>query len=86
LPTTQAAASGCPEGAYLFSAAYGQADFSSSLRLSRFLGEILSDPEITFNVQNLFHAKQFSYFQYSNATSRYYRTGQTISFGLHGAF
>ncbi|GAA0532765.1 TonB-dependent receptor [Rhizomicrobium palustre] len=86
LPTTQAAASGCPEGAYLFSAAYGQADFSSSLRLSRFLGEIPSDPEITFNVQNLFHAKQFSYFQYSNATSRYYRTGQTISFGLHGAF
>ncbi|HWX89312.1 MAG TPA: TonB-dependent receptor, partial [Rhizomicrobium sp.] len=38
LPNATAQASGCPQGAYLFSAPYGQADFSSSYRLSNLLG------------------------------------------------
>lgn len=85
LPTIQAASAGCPGGAYFFNGAYGQADFSSSFHLSRLI-TLPSDPEVTFNVQNLLNAKQYSYFQYRNAISRYYRTGQTFMIGLHGAF
>lgn len=85
LPSIQAAASGCAEGAYLFSAPYGQADFSSSLRLSEIAGHLPSDPQLTLNVQNVFNARQVSYFQYPDATSRSYHTGQTLMIGLHGA-
>jgi TonB-dependent receptor len=73
-------------GAYLFSSPYGQADFSSSLKLDRILGELPSDPEITFSVQNVFNAKQRSYFQYENAAHSYYMKGQTFMFGVHGSF
>jgi TonB-dependent receptor len=86
LPNITASSAGCPEGAYTFTGAYGQADFSSSLKLSKFVADIPSDPEITFNVQNLFNAKQFSYLQYKSATDRYYRVGQTLMFGFHGSF
>lgn len=86
LPTTVASTSGCPNGAYLFSAPYGQADFSSSVKLSKLFGEIASDPEIVFNIQNVFNAKQRSYFQYENATHSYYEKGQTFMLGLHGSF
>jgi len=86
LPTTVASIDGCPTGAYLFSAPYGQADFSSSIKLSKFAGELPSDPELTFSVQNVFNAKQRSYFQYENAAHSYYVKGQTFMFGLHGSF
>ena len=39
LPTTLASSGGCAGGAYLFSAAHGQLDFSSSLELSRIFGD-----------------------------------------------
>jgi TonB-dependent receptor len=80
-------AGGCPTGAYLFSKAYGQADFSSSWRVSKFIGgDIPSDPEITFDVQNIFGAKQVSYFQLSDAVHSYYIKGQTYMFGIRGTF
>jgi TonB-dependent receptor len=86
LPNTNASTAGCPQGAYLFSQAYGQADFSSSLRLSEFFGEIPTDPELTFDVQNLFHSKQRSYDQWVTATHNYYDQGQVILFGVRGSW
>jgi TonB-dependent receptor len=86
LPNITAASAGCPEGAYTFNGAYGQADLSASVKLSKLALDLPSDPDISLNVQNLFGAKQFSYFQYKNAVDRYYRTGQTVMFGLHGSF
>lgn len=87
LPTVSSASGdGCPTGAYLFAAPYGQADFSSSLKLSKIFGEIATDPELVFNIQNVFNAKQWSYFQYKNAVHSYYEKGQTFMIGLHGSF
>ena len=87
LPSTYAASGdGCPQGAYMFSAPYGQADFSSSLKLSRLVGEVPSDPELTFSVQNVFNAKLRSYIQNVNEAHSYYISGQTFMFGVHGSF
>ncbi len=85
-PTTAALGAGCPSGAYLFSEAYGQADFSSSLKLSRLMGDLPSDPELTFDVQNVFNAKQKMFFQYPNAVHSYYDAGATYMLGVHGTF
>jgi TonB-dependent receptor len=80
-------AGGCPTGAYLFSKAYGQADFSSSFHLNKIFGQdIPSDPELTFDVQNIFSAKQVTYFQLPDAVHSYYIKGQTYLFGLRGTF
>ena len=76
----------CPGGAYLFSQAYGQADFSSSLRLSRLFGELPTDPEVTFDVQNLFRGKLRTFDQFTNATHSYYNQGQVILFGIRGSW
>ena len=86
LPNTNASVSGCPQGAYLFTKAYGQADFSSSIRLSRLLGDIPTDPELTFDVQNLFKAKIRGYDQFVSATHNYYNQGQVILVGLRGSW
>jgi TonB-dependent receptor len=88
LPSVYAATNdGCPSGAYLFSSPYGQADFSSSVNLAKVFGtELPSDPELTFSIQNVFNAKQRSYFQYENAAHSYYVKGQTYMFGVHGTF
>ncbi len=86
LPNINAQVSGCPQGAYLFSKAYGQADFSSSVRLSRFFGEIPTDPELTFDVQNLFNSKLRAYDQWVTATHNYYDQGQVIIFGVRGTW
>jgi TonB-dependent receptor len=80
---------GCPgsaPGAFLFSAPYGQADFSSSLKLARLFGDLPSDPELTFDVQNVLSAKQVNYFQLPDAVHSYYIKGQTYLFGLRGKF
>ena len=77
---------GCPGGAYLFGAAYGQADLSSSLKLGKIFGEIPSDPELTFDVLNVFSAKSWSYYQMPDAVHSYYIKGQTYMLGLRGSF
>lgn len=77
---------GCPAGSYVFTRAYGQTDFSSSLKLSRLFGAIPSDPAITLDVQNLFDARQSSYGQLKSAVHSYYVKGQTVMLGLRGSF
>ncbi|MEI9992448.1 MAG: TonB-dependent receptor [Rhizomicrobium sp.] len=86
LPSAAAAASGCPGGAYLFSAPYGELDLSSSLKLARLFGDLPSDPELTFDIQNVTKAKLKVYDQYPNALHSYYDQGQIILFGLRGTF
>jgi TonB-dependent receptor len=86
LPNANAQAAGCPQGAYLFSAPYGQADFSSSYRISNLIGDVPTDPEVTFDVQNLFRSKLRTYDQFTNATHSYYNQGLIILFGLRGTW
>lgn len=77
---------GCPGGAYIFGAPYGQADLSSSIKLANFLGEIPSDPDLSFNIQNLFNATQRSYIMWSDTPHTYYRKGMSFMLGLRGTF
>jgi TonB-dependent receptor len=77
---------GCTAGAFLFGAPYGQMDFSSSLKLSTLFGDLPSDPEVTFDVQNVTSSKQRSYFQLPDAVHNYYIKGQTFLFGVRGTF
>jgi len=76
----------CPDGAYMYGKEYGQFDLSSSLRLSRLFGDLPSDPELTFNITNLFNAKQRSYIQYTDAIKSYYDAGATYMVGIRGSF
>jgi len=84
LPSTANPA--CPGGAYLYGAAYGQMDMSSSLRLSNLFGEIPTDPEVTFDVTNITDSKLISYFNFPNAIHSYYNQGRTFMFGLRGTW
>ena len=84
LPSTASAT--CPAGAYLYNNAYSQLDLSSSLKLSTLFGELRSDPEIMFNVQNVLKSKLRSYFQYPEAVLAYYSPGTTYTFGIRGTF
>jgi TonB-dependent receptor len=77
---------GCPGGAYIFNKAYGQADLSTSFRLSRVFGEIPGDPQLTFDLQNLFNAKQRSYLMYPDTVHTYYIKGRTVLLGVRGSF
>jgi TonB-dependent receptor len=76
----------CQNGAYLFAAPYGQMDASASLKLSTVFGQIPSDPELTFDLQNLFNAKQVTYDQFPSAVHSYYIKGQTFLLGLRGSW
>jgi len=84
LPSTANPA--CPGGAYLYGAAYGQMDMSSSLRLSSLFGEIPTDPEVTFDVTNVTDSKLISYFNFPNALHSYYNQGRTFMFGVRGTW
>jgi TonB-dependent receptor len=86
LPSVSMLAANCPGGAYLRGAPYGQLDFSSSLDLSNIFGELPSDPQLTFDVQNLMHSKRRTYDQWSNATNTYYDAGSVFLFGVRGRF
>lgn len=77
---------GCPAGAYIFGAPYGQLDFSSSYELSKLFGDLPSDPELTFDIQNVTHSKQRAYFQYPSADFTYYNPGAVYMFGIRGSF
>ena len=66
---------------------YATVDLSSSLKLSKFLGEIPSDPEITFDVQNLTHAKVGrSYKQSAKLMNYSYDPGSFFMLGIRGSF
>ena len=71
--------------AALFSDDYQQWDFSSSVDLDRFIG--IDHPlQLTFDVINLFKAKQRTYFQFDNATFTEYKPGRQFLIGLRGSF
>ncbi len=65
---------------------YAQVDLSSSLKLSKFFGELPTDPEVTFDVQNLTHAKVGrSYKMYPNLMNYSYNPGSLFLFGVRGS-
>jgi len=72
--------------AALYTDPYAQLDLSASYKLSKLFGELPSDPEVTFDVQNLLQETQRTYFQYNNATFTYYEPGYVILFGVRGTF
>jgi hypothetical protein len=66
---------------------YGTVDVSSSVKLSKFVGDLPSDPEVTFDVQNLTHAKVGrSYKQFTNVMNYSYNPGSLFMIGLRGSF
>ncbi|MDR3526471.1 MAG: TonB-dependent receptor [Rhizomicrobium sp.] len=66
---------------------YGQLDLSSSVKLSKFFGELPSDPDFTFDVQNLTHAKVGrSYKQFTNLMNYSYNPGSLFLLGVRGSF
>lgn len=64
---------------------YRQWDFSGSLDLAEVFGNDYL-PELTVDVQNIFEAKQRSYFQFPNAAFTYFNAGRQILVGLRGSF
>ena len=65
---------------------FATVDLSSSVKLSKFFGEIPSDPELTFDVQNLFHALNGrSYKQYPNLMNYSYNGGSLFLIGVRGS-
>lgn len=76
---------GCPAGLYTFTAAYGQADFSSSLKLSKLFGTVPTDPALSFEIQNVFDARQSSYAQMKSALHSYFIKGRTLMLGVRGS-
>jgi len=70
-----------------YSRDFAQADISSSIKFSKFFGDLPTDPEATFDVQNLFHAKNsFSYKQFTNLANQVYNPGSLFMFGVRGSF
>ena len=66
---------------------FAQADLSTSVKLSKFFGELPTDPEATFDVQNLFHAKNTgSWTGYTNVINSIYNPGSIFMFGVRGSF
>lgn len=84
LPTT--AISNCPGGAVIYKSPYGQLDLSSSVKLAKLFGGIWSDPELTFDAQNLTKSKLRTYWQFPNLVGDYYRPGTTFLVSLRGSF
>jgi TonB-dependent receptor len=69
-----------------YSLDYGQVDLSSSLALSKFFGDLPTDPQLTFDVQNLTHAKVGrSYKMYSNLMNYSYNPGSLFLIGVRGS-
>ncbi len=64
----------------------GQADLSSSFRLSEVFGELPSDPQVTFDVQNLFRAKTPSWMGGKAGVYTFYDPGSIYMFGVRGSF
>ncbi len=76
---------GCPGGAYLRGAEYGQFDMSASMKLKALFGDLPTDPELTFDAINLFKAKQKTFFQWPSAPFSVYDPGTGFMFGVRGS-
>jgi hypothetical protein len=65
---------------------FATVDLSSSMKLSKIFGELPTDPEVTFDVQNLFHALNGrSYKQYKNLMNYSYNGGSLFLLGIRGS-
>jgi len=83
LPSTAVAT--CPGGAIIYKSPYAQLDLSSSIKLSKIWGDdILTDPELAFDVQNLTKSKLRTYWQFPNIVGDYYAPGTTYMISLRG--
>jgi len=70
-----------------YSMDFGTVDLSSSLKLSKFFGELPTDPEVTFDIQNLTHALNGRSYKQSPKLMNYsYNGGSLFLFGLRGSF
>jgi TonB-dependent receptor len=76
---------GC-QGPWYKTASHGELDVSSSLKLSKLLGELPTDPEMTFDVTNLNRAKLRVYDMYPSAIHSYYAPGSLFVLGFRGSF
>jgi TonB-dependent receptor len=64
---------------------YGQVDLSTSVKLSKFFGELPTDPEVTFDVQNLTHALNGRSYKGSPKLMNYsYNGGSLFLLGIRG--
>ena len=82
---TSAHPEGC-QGPWYYTHAHEQFDLSSSLKLSKFFGDLPSDPEVTFDIQNLTRAKLKVYDNFPSAVHSYYDPGSYYMFGVRGTF
>ncbi len=65
---------------------FATVDLSTSVKLSKFFGELPTDPEVTFDVQNLFHALNGRSYKQSPKLMNYsYDGGSLFLFGLRGS-
>jgi TonB-dependent receptor len=65
---------------------YGQVDLSTSVKLSKFFGALPTDPEVTFDIQNLTHARNGrSYKQFPNLMNYSYDPGSLFLLGVRGS-
>jgi len=70
-----------------YSKDYGTVDLSTGIKLQKLFGEIPTDPELTFDIQNLTHAKVgCSYKQWPNLVNDCYVPGSLFMLGIRGNY
>jgi TonB-dependent receptor len=68
-----------------YSMDFGTVDLSSSVKLSKFFGELPTDPEVTFDIQNLTHALNGRSYKQSPKLMNYsYDGGSLFLLGIRG--
>jgi len=70
-----------------YSKDYGTVDLSTGVKLQKLFGELPTDPELTFDIQNLTHAKVgCSYKQWPNLINDCYVPGSLFMLGIRGNY
>jgi len=73
------------QNAFVYNNSYRQWDFASSFDLAKIF-RLSNAPEITFDVQNIFKAKQRSYFEFPNVANGMTNPGSFYMLGLRQKF
>ena len=68
-----------------YGAPTGVADLSASYKLAEIFGDLPTSPEVTFNIQNMFKAKQRGYMGGQAGTYSLYAPGSVVIFGVRGS-
>lgn len=71
--------------AFIYNNAYRQWDFASSFDLGKIF-HLTNAPEVTFDIQNIFKAKQRSYFEFPNVANGMTNPGSFYMLGLRQKF